>query len=115
MNISSIVVKVLPENSDEVIKYFKESDFCEFHIYEKGKIVVVIEGEDVSEELEKLRLIEQTPNVISASLVYSFCEDELEIEREKLKVSADFPDWLNDENIKAKDIKYNGNLKSRGL
>lgn len=115
MNISSIVVNILPENSNEVIKHLDEKDYCEFHLYENGKIIVTIEGENVSEEIRKLRLIEKTPNVISASMVYSFCEDELEQEKKKLNAFADFPEWLNDENIEAKDIKYNGNLKHRGL
>ena len=115
MNISSIVVNTLPENSDEVIKLLKEGEFCEVHHYEDGKIIVTIEGKNVSEEIGKLRLIEQTPNVVSASMVYAYSEDELEAEREKLKTSADMPNWLNDENVEAKDIKYNGNLKGRGL
>ena len=115
MNISSIVVNTLPENSDEVVKLLNEGEFCEVHHYEDGKIIVTIEGEDVSEEIGKLRLIEQTPNVVSASMVYAYSEEELEAEKEKLKSSADMPDWLNDENIEAKDIKYNGNLKGRGL
>ena len=115
MNISSIVVNTLPENSDGVIELLNEGEFCEVHHYEDGKIIVTIEGEDVSEEIGKLRLIEQTPNVISASMVYAYSEDELEAEKEKLKNSQDMPDWLNDENIEAKDIKYNGNLKGKGL
>jgi nitrate reductase NapD len=115
MNISSIVVNVLPEHSNKVIELLEEGDFCEFHLYEDGKIIVTIEGEDVSEEIRKLRLIEQTPNIISASMVYAFCEDELEAEKKKLNSFADFPEWLNDDKIEAKDIKYNGNLKHRGL
>jgi len=115
MNISSIVVKTLPEHSVELIQQLKESEFCEFHHYEDGKIIVTIEGKDVSEEISKLRLIEQTPHVMSASMVYSYSEDELEAEKEKLKTSPDMPDWLNDENVKASDIKYGGNLKHKGL
>ena len=115
MNISSIVVSTLPENSEEVIRLLKEGDFCEFHHYEDGKIIVTIEGDDVSDEIKKLRLIEQTPNVISASMVYSFCEDELEAEKEKLQKFGDFPEWLNDENLDAKEIKYTGNLRNYGV
>lgn len=115
MNISSIVVSTLPQNSKAIIEHFKGGDFCEFHHYEDGKIIVTIEGDDVSEEIGKLRLIEQTPNVISASMVYSFCEDELEVEKEKLQKFGDFPEWLNDENLDAKKINYTGNLKNHGL
>ncbi len=115
MNISSIVVNTLPENSYDVIKLLDEGEFCEVHHYEKGKIIVTIEGKDVSEEIGKLRLIEQTLDVVSASMVYAYSEDELEAEKEKLKTSADMPDWLNDETIDAKNIRYNGNLKNKGL
>ncbi len=115
MNISSIVVNTLPKNSDEVIKSLNEGEFCEVHHYENGKIIVTIEGKDVSEEIGKLRLIEQTNNVVSASMVYAYSEDELEAEKEKLETSSDMPDWLNDDNIDAKNIRYNGNLKNKGL
>ncbi|MCF6271294.1 MAG: chaperone NapD [Melioribacteraceae bacterium] len=115
MNISSIVVSTLPENSEVIIEHFKAGDFCEFHHYEDGKIIVTIEGNDVSEEIAKLRIIEQTPNVISALMVYSFCEDDLEAEKEKLQKFGDFPDWLNEENFDAKKIRYSGNLKNHGL
>jgi nitrate reductase NapD len=115
MNISSIVVSTLDENSEEVINHFKAGDFCEFHHYENGKIIVTIEGDDVSEEIAKLRMIENTPHVISASMVYSYCEDELESEKEKIQKFGDFPEWLNDENLDAKKIRYSGNLKNYGV
>lgn len=115
MNISSIVVKTLNENSTEVIKLLKEGGFCEVHHYKNGNIIVTIEGKDVSEEIQKLKMIEQTPHVISASMIYSYCEDELEAEKEKLQKFPDFPDWLNDEKLDAKKIKYSGNLKNLGL
>lgn len=115
MNISSIVVKTLPENSDEVIKQLRDGGFCEVHHYENGNIIVTIEGENVSEEIKKLKQIEQTPKVISASMVYSYSEDELEAERDKLQKLPDFPDWMNDDKIEAKDIKYGGDLRNFGL
>lgn len=113
MNISSIVIMCLPENQEKVIDEIKNADFCEYHLHKDGKIIVTIEGEDTSEEVKKIRRIEKIPNVISASMHYTFCEDELESEKDKLKNKDNVPDWLNDENIQAKDIPYNGNLKNK--
>jgi len=113
MNISSIVIKVLPENAPGLIEKIKASDFCEFHLYEDGNIVVTIEGENTSEEIKMLRQIEALPNVITAQLMYSFCEEELDQERDNLMQSEDFPDWLNNEKLKAEDIKYNGDLRKK--
>ncbi|NPA73759.1 MAG: chaperone NapD, partial [Epsilonproteobacteria bacterium] len=65
MNISSIVVQTLPKYLDEVVNSLKECEVCDYHFHdEKGRIIVTIEGEDVSEELKKLRVIEGLPHVI---------------------------------------------------
>ena len=113
MNISSVVIMCLPENEKSVIEAISNCDFCEYHLHQNGKIIVTIEGEDTNEEVKKIRQIEKLPNVISAAMHFTYCEDELEAEKEKLKNDSEFPAWLNDENIKAKDIPYNGNLKNK--
>ncbi|MEA3477049.1 MAG: chaperone NapD [Bacteroidota bacterium] len=114
MNISSVVIKTSPKNLDEVLKSIRESDFCEYHLHdEKGRIIVTIEGINVDEEVKKLRLIQAIPNVLAADLMYSYAEEELEKEKEKLGKSDSVPEWLNDENIKAEDIKYKGDLKKK--
>lgn len=110
MNISSIVVKVLHENSEKVIQEFEHSDCCEFHLYENGNIIVTIEGKGVSEEIAKLKQIEKTEHVISASLVYSYVEDELEMLNELISKNEKLPDWLNKENIDLKEINYSGDV-----
>ena len=115
MNISGIVVKTLHENSKEVIKLLKEGGFCEVHYYENGNIIVTLDAAIVSQEITKLKMIEQTTHVVSASMVYSFSEDELEAERDKLQKLPDFPEWLNDDKIDAKDIRYGGDLRNFGL
>jgi len=114
MNISSIVVQTKKEHSEKVITALKEGDFCEYHLHdEKGRIVVTIEGDGVEDEIKKLRQVQQIPNVISAEMVYAYSEDELDTERDKLQSSDNFPEWLNDENLRAEDIKYKGDLKKR--
>ena len=80
MNISSIIVKTLPKNFDEVMQALKESGVCDVHFgeKEKGIIIVTIEGKNVEEEIEKVRILEALPKVISADMHMSYCEEELE-------------------------------------
>lgn len=114
MNISGILVQVRPEYTEEVINAIKESDFGDYHMHdEKGKIVVTIEGEDVSEEIAKLNLLKKIPHVISADMMYAYSEDELDKERDKLEKGAKIPEWLNDPDAKPEDIKYNGDLRGK--
>lgn len=114
MNISSIVIRTKPEHVEKIVKELKEGKICEYHLHdEKGRIIVTLEGEGVSEEVGKLRELQQTPFIISAEMMYSYSEDELDELKTKLENTKDFPDWLNDENIRAEDIKYHGDLKKR--
>ncbi len=113
MNISSVIIQCNMEHLDEVIDALKNSDFCEYHLHnKKGQIVITIEGEGVEEEIAKLTKIKAFPNILSAEMVYSYAEKELEQERDKL-VKESFPEWLNDPEVTAKDIKYGGDLKGR--
>lgn len=113
MNISSAVLSVLPEYADGLIEAVKESNLCDFHLYDKGSVVITIEGETTGQEMEKLKKIEKIPHVISSRLIYSYSEEELDEERERLNGEADLPDWLNDDKIKAEAIKYNGDLRKK--
>ncbi len=115
MNLSSIVVLTTPEYLEEVLENIKSSNECEYHLHdEKGRIIVTIEGKDTEEEIRKLKALQQIPHIISAEMVFAYSEDELEKERQKLEKSSDnIPDWLNDENAQAEDIKYKGDLKKR--
>ena len=113
MNISSAIVKTLPENAEELIIYLKASNLCDIHAHEHGKIIITIEGESISEEIAKLREIERNPHVLSTEMIYSYSEYELEKEREKIEMATPLPDWLNNENLDARNIPYNGNLKKK--
>jgi len=60
MNISSLVITTAPQHLQQVVKSLENSGLCEIHfIDEKGKIIVTIEGENVSEEVSKVKEIEQ--------------------------------------------------------
>jgi len=112
MTLSSIVVQTKPKNLNEVIDIFKKSELCEYHLHdEKGRIIITVEGKNIEEEILKLQKIQKFPDVISAEMVYSYDEEELDKLRENL--DDNIPGWLNDENTTAKDIVYNGDLKKK--
>jgi len=113
MNISSIIVKTLPKNFEEVIENLEKSGICDIHFSEKEKgiIIVTIEGKNVEEEIEKVRILEELPKVISADMHMSYCEEELE----EMKKDIDFNKAVNEINSDKpiEEIVYNGSLKGR--
>jgi len=116
MNISSIVVQTLPKYVEEVVESLKNCGACDYHLHdEKGRIIITIEGEGVSEELEKLRIIEALPHVIAADMQMAYSEDELDAHMEVLNNADVVPKMLNDDAIQAEDIIYNGDLKKKDL
>lgn len=116
MNISSVVVQTVPKFLDEVVEALKNSDACDYHLHDaKGRIIVTIEGKDVSEELKKMKVIEVIPHVVSAEMQMAYSEDELEANMERLENADVVPKMLNDDSIEAKDIVYRGDLKKKDL
>ncbi|MCK4874644.1 MAG: chaperone NapD [Sulfurimonas sp.] len=114
MNISSIVVKTVPKYLDEVVQALKDCEECDYHMHdEKGRVIITIEGEGVSEELEKLRVIEAIPHVITADMQMAYSEDELDAHMEVIENGDAVPKVLNDDSIKVTDMVYNGDLKKK--
>ncbi|MBT3210085.1 MAG: chaperone NapD [Bacteroidetes bacterium] len=112
MNISSAVIKTLPDSINEVIEIIKASNLCEYHLDDgKGKIVVSIEGESIDDEIKAINELKKIPKVISADIVYSYMEDEIGEEIAKLEENELVPPWLNNDSIRAEDIDYKGELK----
>ncbi len=113
MNISSVIIQCLPEHIEKVIQEIESTNICEYHLHDaKGQIIVTIEGKSTDEEISKLTQIQQFENVISAEMVFSYNEDELDNLRDNLQM-ADIPEWLNKNNVRAEDIVYHGDLKRR--
>ena len=115
MNISSIVIQTKPQYIDEIVELCQEGDFCDYHFSdkEKGKIIVTIEGENVDEEIGKLKKIQALAHVISAEMMMAYSEDELESEREKLESANSVPEILNDDTIPLEKMVYRGDLKKK--
>jgi nitrate reductase NapD len=114
MNISSIVIQCKQENFEAVKAWCEESEICDYHFGEQkiGKIIVTIEGKGVEEEIEKLKLLQVAPHVITADMMMSY-QDELDEEIKKLEAAGVVPDMLNDDNLDIRDIVYNGDLKKK--
>ncbi len=114
MNISSVVVQVMPKYVDEVVEALKKSEYCDYHLHdkEKGKIIITIEGEGVAEEIDKLKHIQMIPHVISAEMMMSYSEEELERERDKIEKQNPVPEILNKDDVKAEDIVYGGDVRN---
>ena len=116
MNISSIVVQTLPKHINEVVESLKNCDVCDYHMHdEKGRIIITIEGKGVAEELKKLKVIEAIPHVMSADMQMAYSEDELSSHMEVLENADAVPKVLNDKDILALEIVYNGDLKKKDL
>ncbi|MBP6162663.1 MAG: chaperone NapD [Aliarcobacter sp.] len=116
MNISSIVVQTVPKFLDEVVESLKNCDVCDYHMHDEiGRIIITIEGEGVQEELRKLKVIEAIPHVISADMQMAYSEEELSAHLEVLENSDAVPKMLNEKDVQAHDIVYNGDLKKKDL
>ena len=114
MNISSIVVKTVPKYLDEVVEALKDCEVCDYHMHDDaGRVIITIEGESVSEELEKLRVIEAIPHVITADMQMAYSEDELDSHMEVIANGDAVPKILNDDSVKFSDVPYNGDLKKK--
>jgi nitrate reductase NapD len=90
MNLSSLVVKVKPEEMEQALAELTGSCLCEVHFHDrdKGTVIVTIEGQDTGEEMERMKAIEKLPHVLGAALVYSYSEKELD---EAMRKLADHP------------------------
>jgi nitrate reductase NapD len=114
MNISSIVVQTLPKFLDEVVENLKNCEACDYHMHdEKGRVIITIEGADVSEELGKLKIIEAIPHVIAADMQMAYSEDELDANIKVINESDAVPNLLKNEDVEIDRVTYHGDLKKK--
>jgi len=78
VNVSGLVIKTAPEHVTAVCDLLRDSGLCEVFLHDaSGRIIVTIEGKNVSEEMRKLGVIQGLPHVAGADLVYSYSEHEV--------------------------------------
>jgi nitrate reductase NapD len=71
INISSVILGVLPADTAVVSRSLRELEGVEVHaVGEDGRMIVTIESGDQDNTSNIFEAIRQTPGVISASLVY---------------------------------------------
>ncbi|WP_201332954.1 chaperone NapD [Nitratiruptor sp. YY09-18] len=113
MTLSSCVIRCNPKDLERVKKGVEEANVCDIHIVdESGYIVVTIEGKDTAEEIKKLKTLQFLDGVLSADLIYSYSEEELEALREDLDMQAEVPEIL-EKDVPAEQIVYHGDLKKK--
>ena len=115
MNISSIVIQTTPQFLESVLEKIKiNSDICEYFLHdEKGRIIVTIEGKDVSEEIKKLNIISKWPHVITADMQMSYSEKELDENIKVLENRDAVPNLLKQDDVDLERVVYHGDLKRK--
>ena len=114
MNVSSIVVQTVPEHLESVVADLKACEVCDYHMHdEKGRVIITIEGKGVSEELEKLRVIEAIPFVYAADMQMAYSEDELDEQIDFIDKRNAVPKILNEADVDIDRVVYNGDMKKR--
>ncbi|WP_163565453.1 chaperone NapD [Helicobacter suis] len=78
MNISSVIVKVNVETFEASLKAIQAISHVEVPTFDrdKGILIALIEADNVQEELEANKAIEQAVGVLSAHMHYSYAEDD---------------------------------------
>ncbi len=80
MNISSILIKTRPENVEDVMQSISVFSWLDVHFSDgKGRIIVTVEGEDVSEETERIKELEQVPKIVSIDMVNHYFDEEEDV------------------------------------
>ncbi|WP_187648287.1 chaperone NapD [Nitrosophilus labii] len=114
MNISSCVVRCHPNDLESVKKRVEDSGVCDIHIVdEKGYIVVTIEGEGIEEEINKLKTLQFLEGVLSAEMIYSYSEEELDRARENFELIDNPVPEILEKDVRAEEIVYHGDLKKK--
>ena len=106
MNISSVIVKTndLEKCKDELSKI----EGVEVALSEENTIIVVLQAKDINEEIEIFNKVEKARFVLSASMHYSYIEDELREDLMNMNHNAD--EILNDDSTPINELQYSGSV-----
>lgn len=76
MNISSIVVQTRPHESETLLNRLAELPGVDVHAAnDKGRIVITIEDTPENVPADTLMNVQNMQGVLSASLIYNYCDD----------------------------------------
>jgi len=78
MNISSVLIHARPEHSERIQKSLAALPGVEVHaVADDGKIIVTVEDLPPSLAADTITDLHNLDGVLNASMVYNFCDDEL--------------------------------------
>ncbi len=81
MNISSAILHVAPGRLDEVRQVLLAMSGVEIHAESpEGKVIVVLEDDDLEAAANKYVALHGVPGVASVAMVYQYSDDESETE-----------------------------------
>lgn len=105
MNLSGILVVAKPQWLAQVTESLRDIQGVEMHQADEqtGRIIAVLEAEDINAEIQRLKEIKALPHVIMAEMVYHYLADDEkiyegippELAEEQLQNCA-VPAYLND-------------------
>ncbi|MBM0637099.1 chaperone NapD [Campylobacter sp. VicNov18] len=108
-NLSSVLILAKEEHMQDLKQAIIKLPLCSVELCEKGKIVVVIESENLEEELNSYKMLEKLPNIISINMVFSYQNLEEDIQ----KATHSKAMQTIEKNEDAKDIFYYGSIFNR--
>ena len=83
MNISSAIVHVAPQRLDQVRQALLAMSGVEIHAEsEEGKLIVVLEDEDLKAAADKYVALHGISGVASVAMVYQYSDEEPEVNEE---------------------------------
>lgn len=113
-NVSSLVVMCRGEDIARLWEEIEAIPQTQCHYKdESGKIVVTIESQSVDEEIKILKKIEGLRGVVSAQMIYTYHNAELEALQENIQRQEAVPEILQNDKLKAEEIAYNGDVQDR--
>ncbi|MCR6593717.1 chaperone NapD [Campylobacter insulaenigrae] len=107
MNLSSVLILSKKEQVDCLKKKIEKIPFCNIELIQDEKIIVIIESDNLDDELQAYKNLEQLDGVININMVFSY--QDLDKEREK-NLKDNFKVDTFNENMKKDKIEYYGNI-----
>ncbi|MBK1964690.1 oxidoreductase [Campylobacter novaezeelandiae] len=109
MNLSSVLILTKEENQEKLIQDINQVPNCSVEMSENGKIIVIIESENLEDELSSYKKLEKLSNIISISMVFSYQDLDDDIQK---AINSGAIETI-EKNEKAENIEYYGSIFRR--
>lgn len=106
MNISSVLINTQKEKQEQLANEIKNIKDCSVELVEDGKIIALIESENLDDELKAYKTLEKLKDIISINMVFSYQD----LDEDMQNIMNQNIETVVNEKKDAKDIKYYGNI-----